>query len=225
MFPNSTLYKPQYLTAVFLLLASHKLEMSCCSTLFRLVHTLYMLQHFNLSGFSPQANDVRMSSGHVIQTYPWAPDTIFFPFESCWQFLESLKRLTHRPHSCLAQFNHHVLYSVTTSISSEPPNLSHNPAGMWWRNRPGKQESPNWCSTWCRMFTTLLVWFMLYCCLQHITACFTMSHNIGGVPISVLNFKLCSPGDCPRIQTQDCFRVTLFYSAGFWPHCCVLVRQ
>jgi len=27
-----------------------------------------------------------------------------------------------------------------------------------------------------------------------------MSHNMGGVPISVLNFKWCSPGDCPRIQ-------------------------
>jgi len=87
LFPNSTLYKPQYLTAVFLLLASHKLEMSRCSTLFRLVHTLYMLQHFNLSGFSPQTNDVRMCSlpllGMSSQTYPWASWHNFLPFESC----------------------------------------------------------------------------------------------------------------------------------------------
>lgn len=62
LFPNSTLYKPQFSLLFFLLLASHKLEMSCCSTLFRLAHTLYMLQHFNLSGFSPQTTDVRMCS-------------------------------------------------------------------------------------------------------------------------------------------------------------------
>lgn len=69
LFPNSTLYKPQYLTAVFLQLASHKLEMSCCSTLFRLVHTLYMLQHFNFSGFP-------------LKQLMW--ECVLFPFWACY---------------------------------------------------------------------------------------------------------------------------------------------
>ena len=200
---------------------------------------------------------------------PEHPDTVFFPFESCWQFLESLKRLTCHQHSCLAQFNHHILYSVTTSISSEPPNLSHNTAGMWWCNRPGKQESPNWCRTWCKMFTTLLVWFTLYCCftmlqhvtacysmlqhvtacysmlqhvaaccsmlqhvtacysmLQHVTACFTMSHNMVECQYSYLILNGAHQGTSPGFKHRNVFRVwALFYSAGFWPHCCVLVRQ